>query len=161
MDIRTQITIFKTLLTFERTQRTDSSGVLRIAVVYQSKFRKSILARDEVVAQLLNNGIQPQIIDVDLDMVTLGEKISGKKVAVLLVCPLRSFSIRTITDYSRKRGILSMTLVPEYVSKGISVGIDVNKSKPQILFNRTAAKLEQADFDSRLFKFVKFIDSEE
>ncbi|MBI2427816.1 MAG: DUF4154 domain-containing protein [Ignavibacteriales bacterium] len=162
VDIPTQITIFKTLLTFERTQRTDSTGALRVAVVYQSKFRTSLITRDEVAAHLLNdNGVHSQIIDIDLDVVVPMEKISGKYVSVVLVCPLRSFSIRAVTDLSRKHGILTMTVVPEYVSKGIAIGIDIKEAKPQILLNRAAAKMENADFDSRLFKFVKFIDTAE
>lgn len=161
VDIRTQITIFKTLLTFDRTIRTDSTGTFHIAVIYQSKFRKSTIARDEVVAKLYNNGIRVKLIDVDLDTTPLSDIIGRNNVAVLLVCPLRSFNIHAVTDFSRKHGILSMTVVPEYVSKGIAIGIDVKESKPQILLNRTTAKLENADFDSRLFRFVRIIETAE
>lgn len=164
VDIRTQITIFQTLLTFERTQRTDSTGSIRVGIVFQSKFRKSLLARDEAAAHLINRGnknIPLKVIDIDLDAVEPGEKISGKTISILLVCPLRSFSIRTITELSRTHRVLSMTLVPEYVIKGISIGVEIKGGKPQILMNRAAAKLENADFDARLFNFVKMTDTAE
>lgn len=164
VDIPTQMTIFQTLLTFERTNRLDSTGAVRISIVYQSKFRKSMIAHDEIIAYIragASKNISLRLSDIDLDAVNPEEKIKENSVSVLLVCPLRSVSIRTITNLSRRHHLLSMTVVPEYVKKGITVGIDIRNAKPLILINRAAGKLEHADFDSRLFNFVRFLEGEE
>jgi hypothetical protein len=161
--IRTQMSLFKTLLTFERNHTRDNKGNIRIAVVYQNKFRKSLAASEEIRLYIneknLTNDFSVQMIDIDIEGIDLEATISQTQSTVILVCPLRSISISSIIDISRRKKMLTMSIVAEYVNKGISVGIDLNEDKPLILINRISTKMENADFDSRLLHVAKIIDS--
>jgi len=161
--IRTQVPLFKTLLSFERNHAAAKGEAIRIAVVYQSKFRKSLAAQEEINYFMKeNNGsntISFQMIDIDNDGAE--EMLSSQQpLTAFLICPLRSVDIGMVTEISRERKVITMTLVPDYVKKGVSVGIDLNGDKPLILINLNSAKLENADFDSRLLRLAKIVEGE-
>ena len=161
--VRTQMSLFRTLLSFERNHTVEDGDRIDVAIVYQSKFRKSLAVQEEIVLFLKENnkpgGISFQLIDLDLDGDASQGILLKKPFAAFLICPLRSVSVTVITEISRRRKVLSMSIVPEYVKKGVSVGIDLNGDRPLILINRASAKLENADFDSRLLHLAKIIDS--
>ena len=73
---------------------------------------------------------------------------------------LRAFDLAAITDWARKSRIVTLTGIPAFVDRGVSVGIDLQGGKPRILINLQAARAEGADFDSGLLKLARIVERE-
>jgi hypothetical protein len=154
-----QVELLFKILTFERNHHDPAGNRTIVSVVFQSNFRKSQESQVEVLSALNTYGKDRVLIkEIDLDRLTLEEALNQQKPKVLLVCPLRSFSVESIASGSRIKGILSATIVPDYVRKGLTIGIQVEHDRPLILINMTAAKLEQANFDSRLLSIARLLE---
>ena len=52
-----------------------------------------------------------------------------------------------ITQYTRAEHILSITGLPELVERGVTLGVGVVDKKPKILFNLSASKEENMDWN--------------
>ena len=50
--------------------------------------------------------------------------------------------------------LTTLTGVPDYVRRGVAVGIGVEQDKPQILINLGAARAEGSDFDASLLRIA-------
>jgi hypothetical protein len=154
-----QIELLIRILAFERTHLDSGDQKTHIAIVYQSNFRKSNNARSEILSTLAITGKNQVVVkEIDLDQNSFEEVLIQQKSRVILVCPLRSYPIEKITSLSRKQGILTATIVAEYVRKGITIGIEVERDRPHILINMGAARLEQANFDSRLLSIARLVE---
>lgn len=162
--ISVQWAFFQKILSFQRVLKPENAVRTPVlAIVYQSQFRASLDARNEMVALLKEMGSRLgsgaiEITEIDLTKEeNLGAILAEKKVTLLYVAPLRAYSITTIIKESRQRGILTMSGVPDYIAEGISVGLDIKGNKPEILINRTAARLEGVDFHSQLLKLATIV----
>lgn len=153
-----QMELLVKILAFERNHCNPETTKTVVSIVFQGNFRKSLESKVEAYSAL-TTGSKEQITikEIDLDRITLEEALNQQKPQVLLVCPLRSYPIETISLLSRKQRILSTTLVAEYVRKGLTIGIEVERDRPLILINMDAARLEQANFDSRLLSIARLI----
>jgi hypothetical protein len=58
-------------------------------------------------------------------------------------------------QYTREKGILSMTGNPELVEKGVTLGVGVSENKPKILLNAAASQAENITWNPALFKISK------
>jgi hypothetical protein len=50
-----------------------------------------------------------------------------------------------------------VTGVPDYVRRGVAVGIGVVQDKPQVLINLAAARAEGSDFDASLLRIATIL----
>jgi hypothetical protein len=149
-----QTELFLNVLAFDRNHRAIPGKITTIAVVFQAHFRRSLECKDEVFLTLANKpGIKIVSVDIENGFLQEIEKIA--KPEVLIVCPLRSADIDEITAYSRKEHVLTTTLVSKYLEEGLSVCVQVEQDRPIIVMNLTAARMENADFDFRLLKFIR------
>lgn len=159
-----QWAFFQKILSFQRVIITDSMVRAPVlAIVYQSQFRASLDARNEMLALLKE--VEPRvgsevlkIVDIDLTKETdLGLAMAEKKVTLLYVAPLRAYDVMLITKESRQRRVLTISGVPTYITEGLSVGLDIKGNKPEILINRTAARLEGREFHAQLLKLATIV----
>ena len=78
-------------------------------------------------------------------------------IRVLYVAPLRAVAIGEVVAISRARKITTLTGVPEFVEKGIALGIALRAERPLILVHLAAARAEGADFNSQLLKLARVL----
>lgn len=150
-------------LTFDRNLKSRVGDEIVIGLVYQSKFKASLNAKEQLTKVAKESsissieGIPIRLVAIDLEEAGLESSLSKKEVDILYVAPLRALEIKAITEVSRAKQITTLTGVPRYVEKGLAVGIGTKEEKPEIIINLPAAKAEGADFSSQLLKLAKII----
>lgn len=161
--VEVQASIFNKVLTMERAinKKIKVSGKLTIGIVYQSKYRASLNAYNKLVKlykKMTYNRKKINIKAINIDKAEeIAKGLDPDKSYVLLVTPLRAIDIGDITKISEQKKILTLSLVADYVKQGLSVGLQQNADKPEILINLESAKKEGADFSSHLLKIVTII----
>ena len=159
-----QFPLLAKILTFDRNLQDRVGDEIVIAIVYQRKYRRSLNVKDNLFDIINKSSIKAieaipiQYLSIDLDNTDLAKTVSMNKVDILYITPIRAVSMETITAVSRANKILTFTGVQEYVQSGLAMGIGIKGGKPNIIINLAAAKIEGADFSSRLLKLVKVIE---
>ena len=69
----------------------------------------------------------------------------------------RERNVAEIATITRRRGIRSITGVPEYVEPGIAVGIGLRNNRPLIIINFLGAQAEGASFSSKLLSLARIV----
>jgi len=62
-----------------------------------------------------------------------------------------------VTRYTRGNRILSVTNVPDFVGKGVTLGIGVENDKPKVLLNLTGSDFEGMKWDPKILKISKTV----
>lgn len=83
--------------------------------------------------------------------------VKEKGVNVIYVCPGNDKNLAAIVKLSQRGRITTLTGVPEYVRKGIAVGVGERSGKPQIFINLEASKAEGSDFDASLLRIAEVV----
>ena len=158
--IEVQFPIFLKILTFDRNFKTRVGDEIVIGIVYQKKFKRSLIVKDELINVINNSAVKKvenipiRQVSIDIDKTDL-ESIN--KVDVLYITPIRALAISNITMLSQAKKIMTFTGVPNYVELGIAGSIGIKGGKPLIIINLPAAKAENVNFSSQLLKLAKVI----
>lgn len=163
--VEVQQPLFVKILAYERTLQTRSDAVLRIGIVYQSRYRESLRTQDALMRQpegaplTLADGTPVEFVALELStMEALAEQLEAESVDVLYIAPLRAQGIEALADLSRTRRLLTLTGVPAYVEAGLAVGIGLKEGRrPEILINLSAAEQAGAQFSARLLKLARIL----
>jgi YfiR/HmsC-like len=161
-----QYNLFTKILAFDRNveARTSSAGDLVIGILYQEKVRSSVIEKDEMVtamkasSQVLVGGHK-----VTYKLIPLPESgdvrsvLSSSKVSMYYLTPLRGIDISSILTISHSQKILTLSGVPSYCDKGVSVCIEQVGEKAGIVIHLSSARLEGADLSSQLLKMARVI----
>jgi len=164
--IAVQYPLFLKILSFDRSLKTRVGDELIFGIVYQEKFRNSLISKDQFVDAVKNspdkriNDIKISHVPIEIDGMDLESAIlkNGTDIDILYFTPMRAIDIKKLTDLSRKRKIMTMTGVIDFVEMGLAVGIGMKGKKPLIVINLSAAVSEGVDFDSRLLRLARVID---
>jgi hypothetical protein len=165
--VETQLPLLLKVLTFDRNLQETMGDELVIAVVYQKRFRQSLLIKEALERAAATTeltrvaGTPFRLAPVALDDPDLLEQsLIEVEADVLYIAPLRAIPISTVTDASRRLGVLTMTGVPDYINSGVSVAIEVARSRPRLVINLEAAEKEGADLSSRLLNLARVVGAE-
>jgi len=157
-----QIPLLTKILAFDRTFSERVGEDFVIAIVYQSGFRASVLARNQVAeaADKIAFGGAGQIpvryVFVDVDQSRSWRwRLANSAADVIYVAPLRAFDLSLITTASRSLDMITYTGVPGYVASGVAVGLDLFANRPKIVVNLAASYEEGCDFTSELLKLAR------
>lgn len=165
--VNLQFALFSKVLQFDRNLRTRSGDEIIFGVVYQSQFKSSRKVKEDftgVVDGLSKKEIGQipfRLLTLNLDEVDLAKEIVKSNFTILYITPLRAVDPASVAEVARRKGVLTLTGVPDYVESGVAVGLATKGGKPQILINLKVAKDEHADFSSQLLKLVRIIESKE
>jgi hypothetical protein len=159
-----QASLFTKILTFDRNLKARAGSELKIGVLYQKKVRSSLEAQEEFLRAMCGDPGR-KIDGLPLSCVTIEwtsapdveAAVVREGVRVLYVAPLRAVAIAEIVAISRARKITTLTGVPEFVEKGIALGIALRAERPLILVHLAAARAEGADFNSQLLKIARVL----
>jgi len=157
-----QIPLLSRILAFDRNFQTHSEDEIVVAIVYQSQFRASNNANQEVLDAVKTrnwwwaNGLPMRCVSVNLSPGrNLREQLTASGADVIYVAPLRAVDIASITAVSRDLDVLTYTGVPEYVRGGVGVGLDLKANRPLIVVNLDGTREEGSAFSSELLKLAR------
>jgi hypothetical protein len=163
-----QYQLFVKILKYDKTLMARTDTALVIGILFQSGFRSSYLAKEDFLKAMAES--QDKLFDqrpikyavIDLDKETdLQGSFSRSKMNILYLTPLRAFDLGPLLSIAQAQKLLTLTGVPEYVDKGVAVGLGLKGNRPEILIHLPAAKAEGADFSSNLLKLVRIIHGQE
>lgn len=63
----------------------------------------------------------------------------------------------SVTAYTRKHHVLSVTNVPSYVEQGVTLGIGIENNRPKVILNLTGSESEGLNWDAKILKISKTI----
>jgi hypothetical protein len=159
-----QASLFTKILTFDRNLKARAGRELRIGVLYQKKVRSSLEAQEEFLRAMCGDpgrridGLPLNCVAIEWTSAPEVEAtLLRKGIRVLYVAPLRAVAIEEIVAISRAHKITTLTGVPEFVEKGIALGLMLRAERPLILVHLTAARAEGADFNSQLLKLARVL----
>jgi hypothetical protein len=156
-----QFQLFSRILSFNRAIPETGNADFVIIVLYQKSVRYSFDTKDQILqlSSLPKIGrrsvrVQAVSFERESDLETALAATTGNAV---YIAPLRSVDISKVIGVSQRRGLLTLTGVPDYVDRGASVGIGVRGEKPLVIINLASAKAVGADFSSQLLSIAKVI----
>jgi len=161
---RVQIPILLKVLTYDRNFEKKVGDKLVIGILYDSQDDDSEKIKEKV-SDVLDSLSGKTVKDVPFTYVDLDynskksqkNSIESKKVDVLYLAPGGIGHLKSIVQISQEYKILTITGVPDYVKRGISVGIGLKDKKPEIWINLGSTKAEGSDFTANLLKLCKVI----
>jgi hypothetical protein len=161
-----QIPLLYKILTFDRRlgDRPPGNDIV-IAVLFQTGYRGSVVARDQAVDALKEmrdstiSGHPVRWVAVELKNVeSLKASLIRDRVNVIYVTPLRGVDLDPIKMAARAASITTFTGVPHYVERGLALGVGIARERPQIIVNLGAARAEGSDFTSQLLRVSRVIE---
>lgn len=161
-----QIPLLYKILTFDRKlgDRAPGNDIV-IAIVFQTGYRGSLVARDQVVDALKQmgdstiSGHPVNWVAVELnDVESLRLALIRHRVDVIYVTPLRGVELDPIKRVARAARMTTFTGVPRYVERGLALGVGIARERPQIIVNLGASRAEGSDFTSQLLRVSKVIE---
>ena len=87
----------------------------------------------------------------------LERSINNRGLDVLYVAPGSAKNLAGITQVSRELHVTTTTGVPDYVRRGVSVGLGVSQERPQPIINLTSSRLEGCEWDASLLKISTIV----
>lgn len=162
-----QMQIFIKSFNFDRNlaRKVLDTKDLKISILYQSRFRTSSLAIDEIMktvnqkqlSKFLDNKITYSYVNVN-NINDVERHFRENLPNVVIIAPIRAIDIAKVTELTKKFKILSVTLTKDYLRYGVTMGLDMVGDNPQILINLNSSKAEGAEFSSQLLKLSKIIE---
>jgi YfiR/HmsC-like len=153
---RVQVLLFSKIWMFDRSVAENDHIVM--AVLYQSTFRASGEAKDQLIEAVRAEGLKIVCVPVALDDVAhISTELQRVKADVFYITEMRGINIMEVVRVSRARQIKTITVVPGYLEAGVAIGLSVRNDKPVIVVNREAAKAEGSDLTAQLLKVATII----
>jgi len=115
------------------------------------EFRIHVVGAPEL-AKLLEAKIGSMAGKAKLISVTSGDTLPGEVDVVYL-----GKNLSEGTQFTQKNHVLSITGNPDMISKGVSLGIGIENSKPRVYLNLKASKAEGVDWDPQILKVAKMV----
>ncbi len=92
-----------------------------------------------------------------LGKVTGGDVLPSYKPTV--ICLADASKAATVTEYTRREKVASITCAPQAVSAGVSLGVGVgDDGKPEVLLNMAASKAEGLNWNPAILKVAKTVE---
>ena len=153
-----QLPLILKVLTYDRHFETKARGELVLGIVYEQADPESLKAASAVIETLLRfSGKTVKRLPIRFSLVPIGNlerSVEDAKINVLYVAPGNARNLEKLMQFSQAKGITTATGVPDYVKRGIAVGIGVNDDRAQILINLPSAKAEGSEFDASLLRIA-------
>jgi len=122
-------------------------------------FNKDISQDDKVSVYVIGNPdfaaemkkeIGTKIGKATLSDVAEGVNLPSQKPSVIYLGDISKLD--EIIRYTRENKLLSITGIPDLVSKGISLGVGISDGKPKVLLNMSASKEEDIPWNPAILK---------
>ena len=160
-----QITLLLKILTYDRSFQYKAKSGVTIGVLFVPTDPESVKAKDAIVKTLqlvADRTIKNQPIrHVTLEYknpAELEKSVRSNRVNVFYIAPGNSDSLGAVMKLSKTYGITTATGVPEYVQRGVAIGIGIRADKkPEILINLPSSRSEGSEFDASLLRIATVV----
>lgn len=158
-----QIALLLKVLTYDRSFQYKAKSGVTIGVVYVPGDPESVKAKDEVLSTLSRvsdrtiKNLPIKFVALEYrDAASLEKAVRANKVNVFYIAPGNAAGLPALLKMSKTFAITSATGVPEFVERGVAIGIGIKADKkPDILINLPASRTEGSDFDASLLRIAR------
>jgi hypothetical protein len=163
MDV--QYPLFLKIASFDRSLPTRVETKVVIGVLFQVGVKSSLQAKEDFLSAAAQCS-QKQLFDKPIECVgipieegaDLQNVLNGSGLTAAYITPMRALNISALARSLADRGIVTLTGIPEYVDKGVAIGIGVRADRPLILINLTQVKRAGGDLSAQLLRLAKVVD---
>lgn len=162
--VELQVALILKILTYDRNLESRAPTELNIGIVYSAADPASVRARDDVAEVLQRfsdrtvKKVRIRFTSVEYQSVSqLESAAKAAQISVFYITPGNTRNLEALARVSQANQILTTTGVPEYVERGIAVGIGVKQDKPEIIINLRSSKSEGCEFDASLLRIVRVV----
>jgi hypothetical protein len=159
-----QVPLLLRVLTYDRNLQFKAPNAVSIGIVYVPGDPASVKAKDEVAEELerlKGTTVKSRPVQyVPLEFTggrELEKAVRAQRPNVLYLAPGNGESLEQVLRISRNYGITTTTGVPDYVERGVAVGIGVKRDKPHILINLPGSRSEGSDFEASLLRIATVV----
>ena len=160
-----QITLLLKILTYDRSFAVKAKSQVMIGVVYVAGDAESVKAKDDIlktlqlVADRTIKGVPIKAVPLEYkDPKSLAETVRSQGINVFYIAPGNANTLTELLRMSHTRGITTATGVPEYVQRGVAIGIGKKADqKPDILINLSSSRQEGSEFDASLLRIANIV----
>lgn len=159
-----QVTLILKVLTYDLQLVQKAKSELTVGILYSAADPASVQAKDDVqkiFQQFADKTIRKlpirYVVIENTTPAELQSRILANRVNVLYLTPGNGANLGQILQLSQSRGIVTTTGVPDYVQRGVAVGISLRQDKPQILINLASARSEGSEFDASLLRIATVV----
>jgi hypothetical protein len=165
MDI--QVPLLLKVLSADRALLERTGGDLVIGVIYQANNRESSTTMGDFarLAPAVKAGpgsdMYFAVVPVPLEEVAnLTDELTKRLISICYIAPLRSVDLESVVSAADSAHSLTCTGVPDYVQRGVAIGIGSKGDRPEILVNLEKAKAAGAVLSSQLLKLARIVSQE-
>lgn len=157
-----QVSLFTRVVAFDRSFEARSADGLVVGVLFRSDQDSSVEAKDAFSIALTQAGFTdaqgrpPRIVTLE-NGPQLSGNLESQQVDLLYVTPIQGLDILSLTAYTRRLKILTLSGVPSYVANGLSVALEMDGDRHIILINIEAADAEQSTFPPGLLRMARIV----
>jgi len=159
-----QVPLLLKILTYDRHFETKAGRELAIGITYAPEDPESQQAAEQILQTLYrfrDKTVKTLAIRYYLFEYSSPEKlqrsIADRGASVLYIAPGMSRHLEAILKVSQARSVTTVTGVPDYVRRGVAVGIGLADDRPQILINQASARAEGSEFDASLLRIATVV----
>jgi uncharacterized protein DUF4154 len=160
-----QITLLLKILTYDRSFLAKSKSGVTIGVVYVPTDAQSVKTKDDIlktlqlVADRTIKNVPIRAVALEFkDPISLAKVAIAGGVNVFYIAPGNADTLQSLLKLSHLRGITTATGVPEYVQRGVAIGIGIKADKkPDILINLPNSRQEGSEFDASLLRIATVV----
>lgn len=159
--VEAQIPLLLKVLTYDRNFEQKAGRELALGIVHDPSDRDSAKATEEVGSTLYKfagktvKKLPLRYFTIEFTgPADLERFVKEKGISVLYIAPGNAKTLAAVLKVSEDLKLTTLTGVPDYVRRGVAVGIGVVQDKPQILINLAAARAEGSDFDASLLRIA-------
>jgi hypothetical protein len=159
-----QVPLLLKILTYDRQLEAKAGADLVIGIVHDPTDKDSAKAADEIATTLYKfTGKTVKKLPIKYFLIEytkaseLEAFVKAKSINMLYVTPGVARALPDIIRISQARHLTTTTGVPDYVRKGVAVGLGERQNKPQILINLSASKSEGSEFDATLLRIATVV----
>jgi hypothetical protein len=163
VSLEIQYPLLLKIITFDKEFHNKFENKVVIGILYQENFRTSEEMKNELVKIIKERNYSVEGKKVEYVLLDISNNndiygiINNSNINIIYVLTLKGVNVEDITRVTKKEKILTYAAMPQYVQKGIAVGIDTKGGKPLIVINLKSAKQEGAEFTSQLLKLSEII----
>ncbi|HSB61983.1 MAG TPA: YfiR family protein [Vicinamibacteria bacterium] len=164
LPIDQQVPLLLKVLTYDRNFEAKAGEELAIGIVHDPGDRESAAATEQMVANLVRFA-DKTVKKLPLRYYTieytgaadLQSFVKAKRISLLYVAPGSSRNLSPILQVAQSLRVTTATGVPDYVRKGVAVGVGLAQDRPQILINLASSRAEGSDFDASLLRIASIL----
>ena len=159
-----QVALILKVLTYDRNFDKRGWTSFHIGIVYAGNDAASSRVGSDIAdvfrrlsgKTLKNLPIQFTMVEYTSDS-QIEASVRAGRFSVLYIAPGNDRNLGKLLQVCRDAGIITTTGVPEYVERGVAVGIGVRQDRPEIVINLRSSKSAGSEFDVSLLRSARVI----